>query len=160
VPSGAAADAIAGMAPDQRDATIRSMVAGLAARLKDKPEDFDGWMRLSRSYTVLGERDKGIDAARHAMKLQPKAVEPKLALAQLQLGDASEDKLPADFLATLHDVLAIDPDNTAALYYIGAAEAAAGHTAEARKDWQKVVAKMPADQPERADLQKRLDALK
>jgi cytochrome c-type biogenesis protein CcmH len=160
VPSGDAAAAIAGMAPDQRDATIRSMVAGLAARLKNKPDDFDGWMRLSRSYAVLGDRDKGIDAARHAIKLQPKAVEPKLALAQLQLGDAPEDKLPADFLATLRDVLAIDPDNTAALYYIGAAEAAAGHTAEARKDWQKVVAKMPEGQPERADLQKRLDALK
>lgn len=160
VPSGDNAAAIRSMPSDQRDATIRSMVAGLAARLKDKPEDFDGWMRLARSYTVLGEREKGIDATRHAIKLQPKAVEPKLALAQLQLGDASEDKLPADFLATLREVLAIEPDNTAALYYIGAAEAAAGHSAEARKDWQKVVAKMPADQPERADLQKRLDALK
>ena len=159
-PSGDAAAAIAGMAPDQRDATIRSMVAGLAARLKDKPEDFDGWMRLARSYTVLGERAKGMDAARHAIKLQPKAVEPRLALAQLQLGDAPEDKLPADFLATLHEVLAIDPDNSAALYYVGAAEAAAGHSAEARKDWQKVLAAMPASQPERADLQKRLDALK
>ena len=157
--SGAAA-AIANMAPDQRDATIRSMVAGLAARLKDKPDDFDGWMRLARSYTVLHERAKGIDAARHAIKLQPKAVEPRLALAQLQLGDAPEDKLPADFIGTLHEILAIDPDNTTALYYVGAAEAAAGHGAEARKDWQKVIAKMPADQPERADLQKRMDSLK
>src|SRR5579859_921319 len=101
--SGAAA-AIANMAPDQRDATIRSMVAGLAAKLKDKPDDFDGWMRLTRSYTVLHERDKGIDAARHAIKLQPKSVEAHLALAQLQLGDAPEDKLPADFLVTLREV--------------------------------------------------------
>lgn len=155
-----AAAAIANMAPDQRDATIRSMVAGLAARLKDKPDDFDGWMRLARSYTVLHEPDKGIDAARHAIKLQPKSVEPRLALAQLQLGDASEDKLPADFLATLREVLALDPDNTTALYYVGAAAAASGHAAEARQDWQKVIAKMPADQPERADLQKRVDSLK
>jgi cytochrome c-type biogenesis protein CcmH len=117
-------------------------------------------MRLARSYTVLGERDKGMEAARHAIKLQPKAVEPRLALAQLQLGDATEDKLPAEFLATLQEVLALDPDNTAALYYIGAAAAAADHAAEARKDWQKVIDKMPADAPERADLQKRLDALK
>lgn len=159
-PSGPAAAAIANMAPDQRDATIRSMVAGLAAKLKDKPDDFDGWMRLARSYTVLHERDKGEDAARHAIKLQPKAVEPRLALAQLQLGDASEDKLPADFLATLHDVLAIDPDNTTALYYVGVSEASAGHDAEAKKDWQKVLAKIPADRPEHAELQKRIDALK
>lgn len=158
-PTGDAAAAIAGMAPDQREATIRSMVGGLAARLKDKPDDFDGWMRLTRSYTVLGERDKGMDAARHAIKLQPKAVDPRLALAQLQLGDASEDKLPADFLATLHEVLAIDPDNSTALYYVGVTEANAGHNAEARKDWGKVLAKIPADQPEHATLQKRIDAL-
>lgn len=139
---------------------IRSMVARLADKLKDNPNDFEGWMRLTRSYTVLGQRDKGLDAARHAIKLQPKAVEPKLALAQLQLGDATEDKLPADFVATLHEILALDPENTTALYYSGAAEAAAGHAAEARKDWQKVIATMPVDQPERADLQKRLDALK
>ena len=161
IPSGqnGASAAIADMAPDQRDATIRSMVAGLAARLKDKPDDFDGWMRLARSYTVLGERDKGMDAARHAIKLQPKAVEPRLALAQLQLGDASEDKPPADFLATLHEVLAIDPDNSTALYYQGVAEANSGHNAEARKDWQKVLARIPAEQPEHAALQKRIDAL-
>ena len=159
VPSGAAA-AIANMAPDQRAATIRSMVDGLAAKLKDKPDDFDGWMRLALSYKVLGEPAKAKDAAAHAIKLKPQAVEPRLALAQIQLGDASDDKLPADFVATLRDVLAIEPDNTTALYYLGAAEASAKHTAEARKYWEKLLAKMPADQPERAEVQKRLDALK
>jgi len=154
-----AAAAIADMAPDQRAATIRSMVDGLAAKLKDKPDDFDGWMRLALSYRVLGEAAKAKEAAAHAIKLKPQAVEPRLALAQIQLGDASEDKLPADFVATLHDVLALDPDNTTALYYLGAAEATAKHKGEARKYWEKLLAKMPADQPERAEVKKRLDAL-
>ena len=159
-PSGPAAAAIANMAPDQRAATIRSMVAGLADRLKEHPDDFDGWMRLARSYTVLGEPEKGKDAALHAIKLRPKEAEPRLALARIQLGNASEDALPPDFVATIREVLAIDPGNTTALYYAGAAEAAAGHKAEARKDWQALLAKMPADQPERADLQKKVDALR
>jgi len=116
-------------------------------------------MRLALSYRVLNEPAKAKDAALHAIKLKPQAVEPHLALAQIQLGDASEDKLPADFIATLHDVLAIEPDNTTALYYLGAAEAAAKHTAEARKYWQKLLAKMPEDQPERAEIKKRLEAL-
>lgn len=158
--SGGQAAAIANLPPEQRAATIRSMVDGLAAKLKDKPDDFDGWMRLALSYKVLGEPDKAKDAANHAIKLKPKAVEPRLALAQIQLGDAPEDHLPGDFLATLHQVLTIDPDNTTALYYLGAAEASGGHASEARKYWQKLLAKMPANQPERADLQKRFDALK
>ena len=159
-PNSAAGAAIANMKPEDRAATIRSMVEGLASRLKDKPEDFDGWMRLALSYKVLGEPDKAKDAANHAIKLKPQAVEPRLALAQIQLGDASEDKLPADFLATLREIVAIEPDNTTALYYLGAAAAASGKSAEARKDWEKLLAKMPAEQPERADIKKRLDALK
>jgi len=155
-----AAAAIANMPADQRAATIRSMVAGLAARLEQQPDDFDGWMRLARSYTVLGEPEKGKDAARHAIKLRPQAVEPRLALAQIQLGNAPESALPADFVVTIREVLAIDANNTTALYYAGVAEANAGHAAEARKDWEKLLAKMPEDQPERADLKKRIDALR
>jgi cytochrome c-type biogenesis protein CcmH len=165
IPTGPAANpsaaaAIAKMAPEQRDATIRSMVAGLAARLKDQPNDFDGWMRLALSYKVLGEIDKAKDAANHAIALKPQAVEPRLALAQIQMGDAPETKLPADFLATLREILALDPDNVTALYYLGAAEASAGHAPEARKYWEKLLAKMPADQPERTEIKQKLDALK
>jgi cytochrome c-type biogenesis protein CcmH len=165
IPTGPAANpgaaaAIASMAPEQRDATIRSMVAGLATRLKDQPNDFDGWMRLTMSYKVLGETDKAKDAAAHAIKLKPQAVEPRLALAQIQMGDAPEDKLPADFLANLREILALEPDNVTALYYLGAAAAAGGHAPEARKYWEKLLTKMPADQPERAEIKQRLDALK
>ncbi len=37
---------------------IRGMVAGLAARLRVKPDDPDGWVRLVRAYAVLGETAK------------------------------------------------------------------------------------------------------
>ena len=46
---------------------IRGMVAGLAGRLADKPDDPAGWVRLVRSYAVLGDvarRDKALASAR------------------------------------------------------------------------------------------------
>ena len=43
----------AGAAPD-----IHAMVEGLAARLKVHPNDAEGWRRLVRAYSVLGEKDK------------------------------------------------------------------------------------------------------
>ena len=54
----------AAQAMDQgdRNAMIEGMVAGLAARLEDSPDDIDGWLRLIRSYAVLGD----LDAARQA----------------------------------------------------------------------------------------------
>ena len=48
---------------------IRGMVSRLADRLKQDGSDFDGWMRLVRSYVVLGERDKAIAAAVDARRI-------------------------------------------------------------------------------------------
>jgi cytochrome c-type biogenesis protein CcmH len=53
---------IAAMPEADRDAMIRSMVAGLSARLTDNGADVDGWMKLMRSYVVLGEPAKAVEA--------------------------------------------------------------------------------------------------
>ncbi|WP_192249048.1 c-type cytochrome biogenesis protein CcmI [Mesorhizobium silamurunense] len=43
------------MSPQDRQAMIGTMVAGLDDRLKQNPRDEEGWMRLIRSYVVLGK---------------------------------------------------------------------------------------------------------
>jgi cytochrome c-type biogenesis protein CcmH len=62
---GAAPPAVAGAggAPD-----INAMVEGLAARLKARPDDPQGWLRLIRAYSVLGETDKAKAALAAARK--------------------------------------------------------------------------------------------
>src|SRR5207237_8483313 len=50
----------------QQDRMIRSMVERLAARLQQDGSDVDGWLRLLRSYMVLGEADKARAAAAEA----------------------------------------------------------------------------------------------
>lgn len=59
------------MSATDRMAMIRSMVQGLADRLEESPEDPDGWARLGRAYSVLGERDKAIEAYREAARRLP-----------------------------------------------------------------------------------------
>jgi cytochrome c-type biogenesis protein CcmH len=54
------------MAPENRDAMVRGMVERLATRLKQDGADLDGWVRLVRAYTVLGEPDKAKAAAADA----------------------------------------------------------------------------------------------
>jgi cytochrome c-type biogenesis protein CcmH len=51
------------MAPEQRMTMIRGMVEKLADRLHHDGADLEGWLRLVRSYMVLGERDKARAAA-------------------------------------------------------------------------------------------------
>ena len=60
--------AAAELNPEQRVAMIRGMVEQLASRLRDNGSDLEGWLRLVRSYMVLGERDKAISAAGDARR--------------------------------------------------------------------------------------------
>jgi cytochrome c-type biogenesis protein CcmH len=69
-PSGPGADDIAAaeeMSPDEQTAMIEGMVSGLAARLEANPDDAEGWLRLIRSYVVLGRADAAAEAARAAL---------------------------------------------------------------------------------------------
>ena len=50
------------MSANDRTTMIKGMVEGLAERLRNKPDDLDGWQRLARVYHVLGD-DKKADAA-------------------------------------------------------------------------------------------------
>lgn len=77
---------------DDRAQMIRTMVETLDERLKTDPKNFEGWMRLIRSYAVLGEADKAQDALKRGLAAFPadsdngKAI---LALAK-QLGLSTE----------------------------------------------------------------------
>jgi len=66
--------AAADLAPEQRIAMIRSMVERLSERLHHDGSDLEGWLRLVRSYMVLGESDKAraaVGDARRALVSDP-----------------------------------------------------------------------------------------
>jgi cytochrome c-type biogenesis protein CcmH len=46
------------MSQGDRKEMIRGMVDSLAARLKEDPDNLEGWLRLVRSYVVLGDKPK------------------------------------------------------------------------------------------------------
>jgi cytochrome c-type biogenesis protein CcmH len=69
-PASAAGAAVAAMPDAERAATIRSMVDRLAGRLAEKGDDVEGWLKLLRAYSVLGDKDKAVaalDSARKAL---------------------------------------------------------------------------------------------
>lgn len=54
------------MSEGEQDEMIRSMVARLAERLEEEPEDVEGWLRLAQAYRVLGETDKAVRSVQRA----------------------------------------------------------------------------------------------
>lgn len=60
--------------PEQRVAMIKGMVERLAERLGKNGSDIEGWLRLVRSYMVLGDRKRALAAAgeaRRALAAEP-----------------------------------------------------------------------------------------
>jgi cytochrome c-type biogenesis protein CcmH len=78
------------MSAADRAAMIRSMVDGLEEKLKSDPANLEGWQRLIRSRTVLGETDKAKAA---------------LATARQQFKDAPDALATLDGLAKELDLL-------------------------------------------------------
>ncbi|QGG89894.1 c-type cytochrome biogenesis protein CcmI [Agrobacterium sp. MA01] len=59
------------MSEADRGEMIRGMVASLDARLKEDPNNFEGWMRLVRSYAMLKDKERAEAALKEGLKTFP-----------------------------------------------------------------------------------------
>jgi len=147
------------MTPDERRVMIESMVQRLADRLKAKPDDLDGWLRLGRAYAVLQKHAEARDALAKAAALAPNNTEV-LLLQGRAIRAASGDKETPESLDVMRKVLAIDANNVEALWLVGMAEVEAGKRASGVSKMQQALDLLPSDAPNRAALVRRLEALK
>jgi cytochrome c-type biogenesis protein CcmH len=69
-PGPSAEDIAAGeeMTAGDRQSMIQGMVERLAAKMEEKPEDIDGWLRLSKAYQVLKDDEKAAGALKSLLK--------------------------------------------------------------------------------------------
>jgi cytochrome c-type biogenesis protein CcmH len=64
------AEAPSGAAHSVTREQIEAMVAALAERMKQRPDDAEGWAMLGRSHAVLGQHDAAVPAFKRAVELQ------------------------------------------------------------------------------------------
>ena len=74
------------LSPEQRAAMIRGMVERLAERLARDGSDVEGWLRLVRSYMVLGDREKARAAVADARRALASAPDKLRRLDELAKG--------------------------------------------------------------------------
>ncbi|MBY3175559.1 c-type cytochrome biogenesis protein CcmI [Rhizobium leguminosarum] len=80
------------MSAGDRQQMIRGMVESLDAKLSEDPNNFEGWVRLVRSYAVLNDKDRAAGALKRGLAAFPPPGEQGrqlLALAR-ELGIATE----------------------------------------------------------------------
>jgi cytochrome c-type biogenesis protein CcmH len=149
--------AMQNLSPADRQQAIRGMVEGLDAKLRDNPNDRDGWLRLANARRVLAEADKAAVAYAKADALGP--------LDTRQLADWAEahvrqvppgGAVPPAAVAVLQRLEKAEPNNGLALFYLGAADFAAGNKREAARRWKALLAILPPDAPIRGMLEQKI----
>jgi cytochrome c-type biogenesis protein CcmH len=86
--------AAAELSDTDRMAMIQTMVESLDSRLKDDPNNIEGWKRLVRSYAMLQQPDKAAEALRRGLAAFPADTENGKALVALarEVGVSEEGK--------------------------------------------------------------------
>jgi cytochrome c-type biogenesis protein CcmH len=123
---------------------FEALVSRLAARLKDNPEDAEGWMMLGRSYAVLGRFGQAGEAYAKAAARMPRDAQlladyaDALAMAQGRTLQGEPEKI-------LRRALAVDPDNVKALLLAGTAAFNRNDPRAAIRHWERVLGLLPKE---------------
>jgi cytochrome c-type biogenesis protein CcmH len=132
---------------DEAQATqrqIESMVERLAAKLKEHPEDVEGWKMLGRSYGALGRFPEAVEAYARAAARAPRDADVLVDLADA-LAMANGQRLAGDPEKLIERALQIDPKNLKALALAGSAAFNRGDFARAAARWERMLPLLPAD---------------
>ncbi len=123
-------------------AQIEAMVARLAAKMREHPEDAEGWKLLGRSYTVMGRFPEAVDAYAKAAERSPRDPQlladfaDALAMARGQTLQGEPEKL-------IERALEIDPNNLKALALSGTAAYERKDYARAAAIWSRMLPLVP-----------------
>lgn len=123
---------------------IQAMVAKLAERLQDNPNDGEGWLMLARSYTTLGRFAEAAAAFGRATSLLP-ADAQLLADYADTLAMAQGRSLVGEPEKIIQRALAADPKHLKALALAGSAAFERRDYAAAIEQWRKILALVPSD---------------
>ncbi|MGH8706915.1 MAG: tetratricopeptide repeat protein, partial [Burkholderiales bacterium] len=123
---------------------IEIMVSRLAARLRENPDDADGWKMLGRSYAVLGRFGESVDAYAKAALRAPRDAQLLADFADA-LGMARGRSLQGEPEKLVQRALEIEPQNLKALALAGTAAFERKDYAEAADYWQRMLPLVPAE---------------
>jgi cytochrome c-type biogenesis protein CcmH len=136
---------------DSQANSLDKATEALSAKLKQNPSDRASWVQYGRNLAMLNQFDKAEDAYRHAMALGQNDPDVMADHAEVLVLQAGGTVTPAAE-AALKQVLALDPSNGLARYYLSIAAMQAGEPKQAIDGFQALLAEQPSDSPLRAQL--------
>lgn len=131
-------------------------VAGLAERMRETPDDLDGWMLLGRAYKSTERFDAARDALANAYRLAPNDADVMIEYAEALVLASPTHRFEGEPLALLKQALERQPDSQRGLLLLGVSAYQANDFATAASTWERLLSLLPADATARPALLERV----
>ncbi len=114
--------------------SVDSMIERLAARLKAKPDDAEGWRTLGWSYTAMDRHADAVEAYAKAVALRPDMASYQAGHGEAMVR-AANGTLSLQAKVAFEAALKLDPKEPRARFFQGVARQQEGDKAEALEIW-------------------------
>jgi len=130
---------------------VFEMVARLEKRLAEQPDDATGWARLGRSYNVMQQPDKAMNAYARAYALAPDNLEVVSEYAWL-LFNSNPGETTGQVSELYQRLYKLEPNHPDALWFLGFAAYQQGKFQQTLSYWERLLKLMPPQDPSREHL--------
>ena len=144
--------------PSQQQASIDEMVAKLAERLQQQPDDVKGWVMLARSYNIMKRYSEAESAYANVLRLGGENADLLTDYADAMVM-ANGGIFTDESGALLTRALELDPGNVKGLWLAGHWKNQSGEYAEALSYWQQAAVKLPAGSEDAAIITQQINKL-
>jgi cytochrome c-type biogenesis protein CcmH len=135
--------------------SVDNVIAKLETRLKDNPEDAEGWRMLGWSYFQTQRYAEAATALKTATKLDPEHAQTFSFLGEaLVLASNKEGRIPPDAKAAFDKAIKLDPKDARARYFRAVAMDLSGQHRRAIQSWFSLLKDTPSDAPYADDIRK------
>ena len=134
-------------APAGHQQNMDQAIAGLEQKLKEHPEDAEGWALLGRAYEAMQRFAEARDALKHAHDLSPENPDVDVAYAEALAVASDSHRIDGESRSLLEAALKAAPDNQRGLWLLGISDYQAKQYDAAIADWQHLLKVLPDGAP-------------
>lgn len=101
--------------------SMEDAISGLQQRLRESPDNLDGWLLLGNSLKSIQRYEEALEAYQQANRLAPQDPSIQVELAEAMLFASGEPRIPEQVTTLLQQAVESDPQQAKGLWLLGLA---------------------------------------
>ncbi|MDC8011701.1 c-type cytochrome biogenesis protein CcmI [Tahibacter soli] len=144
-------------ASNEHGPNMDAAVANLAAKLKQNPDDAEGWLLLGRAYKSMQRFDEARDAVKQAYDRLPDNPDVQVDYAEALALASADRKLDGQSRELLEKAVKSNPQHQRGLWLLGVSDRQAERHADAIARWETLLAQMEPGSEAAKSVQAQID---